>query len=142
MSGLGYGYGGRADFRRYLCDVATMLTQVSEASDVQAAEIPAEIGRRESPHPKIIDEYNWVKMTQGVRTTTVQEQSLGICGVEPATKRATGSRRTGLRGPATQKSDQEAAGRSKGHGCGTWCANSPPRAPKEPSRGKRGKVLP
>ncbi len=59
------------DYARYLSDIRLLLEQLSANSGTPIAEIPALIGRPDSSPVKLIDEYNWVKITRGFEAPTI-----------------------------------------------------------------------
>ena len=54
-------------FAAYLSDVATSLKALAAEAGTAVAGLPALVGRPESPPPKLIDEYNWMVITKGLR---------------------------------------------------------------------------
>ncbi len=55
--------------------VLSQLQQVARQAGVEVAELPALLGRPESPPPKLIDEYYWVTITRGFKPPAREELS-------------------------------------------------------------------
>lgn len=58
---------GVHSFRAYLDRVANQLRELSAEAGVSVSELPALIGRPDSSPPKLIDEYNWIVITKGIK---------------------------------------------------------------------------
>ena len=58
--------GDLGSFRVYLTDVAEQLRSLAQEAGVPVASLPVRVGRPGSSPPKLVDEYNWVVITQGL----------------------------------------------------------------------------
>lgn len=65
--------GGVASFGVHLTSVATQLRALAKEAAVKVPALPALIGRPKSSPPKLIDEFNWVVITKGLRPPAVAD---------------------------------------------------------------------
>jgi hypothetical protein len=72
MRRLGYEESG-SEYRRYLSGVAQQLHELSRDTGIPVPQLPREVGRPESSPAKLIDEFNWVAITNGCLPPSVNE---------------------------------------------------------------------
>ena len=70
MLGRGYGW---ADYGQYLRDLINQLRELSAWSGIAIEDLPGEVGRPGSTPVKIIDEYNWVVLTNQFEPPPVED---------------------------------------------------------------------
>lgn len=65
--------GDAVSFQAYLTDMADQLRMLSAEAGVPVSALPALVGRPDSSPPKLIDEYNWMTLTQGWTPRSVNQ---------------------------------------------------------------------
>jgi hypothetical protein len=64
---FGFKRGEIGSFDAYLLGVAAQLQSLAREADAPVSELPRRVERPDSSPPKLIDEYNWVTITMGMR---------------------------------------------------------------------------